>query len=352
MDGFYFVVPDTSPLALSVANDPLLFRKELIYAGTFEKKTDNIKFSVDEQTLRHWHNTFIAMSANGIEIPVPKEHTTDPDAKRGTLIKTEIALNPKGLPALFGFIRFKDAESAKQGKHNNVSIFVPNDFTDGKSNTYYRPIAHVALTDYPVIPGLGKFESIALSLVSEQQTMSLKAIAKRLGVDDKTADAELEGAISKAIDALLKKVEAAASNPPANPPAPTGENPPANPPTEGNPPANPPVVSAAFVSMLRENRNNKLQALVAGGQITPAVREAIAAEHCNDKTLSLALSASGSNDGFDSLCAALAKNDVVKLREQTGAQGTTVALSHTLDPANNPLLANAERRAAEAKAAK
>lgn len=348
--GILYVVQQTEPLELS-GNDPLLRRKELIYTGSFEKKTktESIKFAVDETVLQHWHNTFIAMSANGVDVPVPKEHTADPDARRATVVRTEIAQNKRGLRALYGYFKFKDAESLKLAEQANVSIFVPDEYTDGKSNKYFRPIRHVALTDYPVIPGLEGFETIALSEVLD---MSLSAIAKKLGVKDDGDEKEIEAAVSKAIDALLKKVEAATSNPPPNPnpPTPNPPNPnPADPPTNPNPaPANPPVVSASFVNMLRDNRTMKLSQLVQCGKISPVVRDALTAQYCNDKTLSLSLSSAG-DDGFETTVAALAKNEsIVSFKEKTGPQA--LALSHPLDSKENPLLKDAERRAKEAAA--
>lgn len=346
----FYSVPATQPMELVLAaNDPLVYRKELIYCGSFHKKTqsEDIRFDVDETVLQHWHNTFLAMSANGVEVPVPIEHTTDLTKKRGKLIKTEIALNKKGIPALFGYIRFNDEKSVAECKNANTSIFVPNEITDGKSNKYHRPMQHIALTDYPIIPGLESFQAIAASLV-EKPSMSLKSIAEKLKIDgaDKLEDAKLESAISAAIDELLKKIDAAASNPPNLAPAPEVKK-------EGeNHPANPPVVSASHISMLRDNRTIKLDALVKAGAITPAVKDELAKQHCNDKTLSLALSATDATvpDSFDTLLKTLAMNNPVLLREQTGPQNSTIALSQ-LDEKDNPILKNAEKRRKEAQEA-
>lgn len=355
---YTYDVPNTEPLELS-GNNPLMRRKELIYAGDFEKRKDNIRFSVDERTLQHWHNTFVAMSANGVEVPVPKEHTTDPDLRRGTVKKTEVALNKRGIPALFGYIEFKDEESLKLASASNVSIFSPNEWTDGRGNLYHRPILHVAITDYPTIPGLEKFEAIALSLtLAENSEMALRSIAKKLGIDEKVEDAKLEAAISTAVDALIKKVAASASDPPtpgsdpANPPSPpvggTGGNP--TPTANNSPPAAVPVITASMVNLLRDNRSMKLEAMVKAGNITPAVRDELQKSFCNDNSLSLSLSNTDAKavDAFDATLAALAKNDPVKLREQTGPQATVMALSD-LDPATNPLVKNAEARALAAK---
>ena len=70
----------------------------------------------------------------------------------------ELGRNERGLPALYGCVRFRDGFDPDDSQ---VSIHVPPQFTDGLGRTYVRPIRHVAITDYPVIPGLGRFEALA-----------------------------------------------------------------------------------------------------------------------------------------------------------------------------------------------
>lgn len=327
--------------------DPLVRRKELIYIGNFRKKnnSEDIRFDVDETTLQHWHNTFIAMSANGIEVPVPEEHTTDLTKRRGTLIKTEIALNKRGLRALYGHIKFKDIESLKLAETTNASIFVPPELTDGKDNTYHHPITQVALTDYPVIPGLEKFQSIAASLVlSENSNMSLRAIAKSLGIKDDVEDKELETAIGKAIAELKKQIKA--SDPPEVTPTGAGAGAGAG---AGNLPANPPVVSLSMVNLLKDNRRMKLMDLQNKGKIVPAVREEFEKEYCSDTALKLSLSLSANDtDPFEKMLSIIANNEaVMSFAEKT--RGQSIALSNPIDAKENPLIAVAERLAKEAK---
>lgn len=362
MNDVLYIVPNTGALSLSNEKENI-YRKELIYVGDFHKKTktEDVKFSVNEPLLYHWHNTFLQMSAAGVEVPVPIEHTTDPEKKRGSLVATEVALNQKGIPALFGFIKFNSAKEADQLKNSNVSIFVPGEAASGKGTTFHYPIAHVALTDYPVIPGLGKFESLAASLVEKESSMNIKALAKKLGVGDDVADDKIESAINTAIDALLKKVEKPTVKASLATKLGIGEDGdiesavdsllkkvPASPAPVVPPPA---PVALGFVNMLRDNRKSKLAELVKANKISPAVVAELEKEYCTDGKLQLALSADGSvSDSFDTTIAALAKNDVVKFGEHSGPQTfTPVALSNNTDPAQNPLIADADRRAAESK---
>ena len=149
--------------------DGLTFRKELIYEDDFHKKTPTVDqhFTVDTLKLDHWCATGNRMISNGVPIPVPIKHTTDPEARRGSVVRFERGKNKNGKEALFGIIRFRDRKAAELAKSTDVSIFVPKDtVTDGKGREYVYPVRHVCLTDYPVIPGLSGFDAIAASLDS------------------------------------------------------------------------------------------------------------------------------------------------------------------------------------------
>lgn len=351
--GVYYIVPKTEPLALSDGGSALRYWKELIYQGDFVKKTPDteIHFSVDAGTLNYWQNTFREMQAAGVAVPVPLEHTDEPDKRRGTVVDVKLSTNNRGLLALYGLIEFADEEAAKLSKTADVSIFVDNEFTTGTGLTFNKAIRHVALTDYPVIPNLGKFESLAASFqeppTKGTNKMAIRAIADLLKIDPKITDEkELETAVSSAISELMKKVDAAASNPPES--KPNNDEPPGNPPNPA--PANPPAISASLLGILRDNRTHKLNSLVVAGKITPAVRDGLVSQYCADRVLSLSLQPNAAPDNFDSVVAALDKNEtVISFREKSGAQSVALSNPAALKAENNPLIANMERRAAAAK---
>ena len=146
--------------------DGLTFRKELIYADDFHKRnaTSNQKFTIDEMKLAHWEHVGNQMIADGVKVPTPLKHTDSPEANRGQIIRYERDTNSKGVPALYGVVKFRDAEAAKLANSTDISIFVPETpFYNGKGKKYEYGIRHVALTDYPVIPGLEGFVPIAAS---------------------------------------------------------------------------------------------------------------------------------------------------------------------------------------------
>lgn len=165
----------STPPAVEMADDEggLVFEKEIVHVGKFTKDEGDqqITYDIKESWLSHWVNTFAEMSEAGVSIAVPVEHTADPEKRRGTVLSMRKGLNDTGLPALFAKIRFRDQEAAKLAKESNVSIYVPRDYPNTKTGKKWQaPIAHVAITDNPVIADLGPFQAIAASLVfSEDQ---------------------------------------------------------------------------------------------------------------------------------------------------------------------------------------
>lgn len=347
-----------------------LYRKELIHVGDFV--ASNLRFSVTEAMLRHWQSTFAQFSSNGIEVPMPVEHTVDPEKRRGTIVGMDVAVNKRGQLALYGTAKFRDPEAEKLAASANVSIYVPAHFKDGEGREYEQPITHVALTDYPVIPGLEKFEALAASHVivlklsqgdftlditklnaaieavtaaataATEGQKTLTALAKN-PMDEQTQQAardaaaackEATAAASGALDAMLGTGEPAKPEPPKKDP---------EPPKPGEP--EPPKIAASMINMLRDNRGMKIDNLVREFRITKAVADDLKKTHCSDQALSLSLS--GSADSFDSLVSALAKNEpVLSSREKTGSQA--VRLSHVVDPSTNPVIRDAEERARRA----
>jgi hypothetical protein len=152
--------------------DQNVYRKELVYPGNFTKKdpnTQEVEFTlpVDERLMDHWAATFQKMAKNEVEVPLPIEHTTDPEKRRGTVIDLKKEYNPeRGTNSLYAYVKFRDAQTAASlAKTTQVSLFSPPNFSDGKGNSYVRPITHVALTDYPLVPGLSRFaKAVAASL--------------------------------------------------------------------------------------------------------------------------------------------------------------------------------------------
>lgn len=144
--------------------NPLVFWKEVAHAGTFFKGDQRI--DITPRHISHWEKTHRAMSQAGLTVPVPIEHTNDPERRRGKVLEMAARPNSNGIPALYAKIKFRDEEAAKM-KDSGVSIFVPKVAASGYGQTFVSPVQHVALTDYPVIPDLEPFaQALSLSLMT------------------------------------------------------------------------------------------------------------------------------------------------------------------------------------------
>lgn len=144
-----------------------LYKIETIPVGSWVK--DNAKsgeqhermpFEVDDALLSHWKETFNEMMQNGIEVPMPLDHTEDPEKRRATVVDFEISKNKEGKNTLYTIFKPRDESVIKELKDTSVSIYSPPKFVDGNGNEYHRPIRHVCFTDYPVIPGMSKMQKI------------------------------------------------------------------------------------------------------------------------------------------------------------------------------------------------
>ncbi len=386
--GYFFLCSDASFEQATLDKD--VFRKELIYPGHFLKKDSkgNVEFElpVDEALIDHWARTFKKMKAKGIEVPVPIEHTTDPELRRGTVVDLKKEFNKeRNAPALFAYIKFRDPETAaKLSKTTQVSLFSPPDFVDGTGETFTRPIRHVALTDYPLVPALGGFEkTIAASLVSCSQADIYKAstteglnmiseLADRLGVEypEGASDADIMDLIESAwnsdvpmdgsdeledlgdeVDPLGDEVVVDEEDPELS--GMDDEDAEFDDGTEPMFEDDEDVVdvvpaasfsaSANVVSQVAKARRTELEHLTRARKITPAVRDQLAAQFASPKQVSFSLSQTEGDDGFDGVIAALSLNKpVVRTGSRTGAQqnGSGGGV-HNQD---SPIVRDAQRR--------
>lgn len=356
---------------VQATENPLEFWKEVIYESPAGKKFQkgNLQFSVDKALINHWAKTGKAMLAEGIEHPLPLDHTSNPEKRRGSVVDLEPRQNPKrgGIWSLYEKVKFRDTEAAALAKTANVSILIEEEMTSGLGTKYKLPIVHTALTDYPVIPGLEPFQAVALSYnIPEQpgQAMTLQELATKMGLNPQLPPDQILAAIGAAWDQMKAKMAA----PPAAPPIPGA--PPAGPP---RPPglSDPPEeteeteteteetdkpegeVSLALVELSRDNRLMKIEKLALSRKITPAVRKDLEKRFCTPNALKLSLSreqGGGGDDGFKAVIETLNANEpVFDIKKKSGLQ-QAVELSNTseIDPKQSPLVKNADKRAASA----
>jgi hypothetical protein len=338
---------DADTWQLAEGHGEHVYRKEVFYVGDFlmqDGEGNRFPSAVTEEFIDELVATGTQMLSDGIDIPVPIEHTNSPEKKRGHVVKLAKEIDSKGRVGFFNYVKFRDADSAKAFANSDVSAYITPKFTSGNGKTYHRPLRHLALTDYPVIPALDRFEAISLSLSSGASNMPLKSLAKRLGItlEDGDDDAAIQKKIVTAYKAKGKPApkEAKLSDPPADPPNDPKKEPAKQPETK--------KVSPLLLSSIKDSRSAKLEKLVAERRITPSQRDVILSDYCTDEGITLALSDTAVDDGFDGLLNVLAKNEpYLKSGEHSGPQVLELGISDQQGE-KNPLIADMEKRAKSA----
>ena len=320
------------------------FTKELIKVGSYVKESDDIDFEITAETLKHWVATFGLMKTNGIKVPIPEGHTYDADKNRGYLIELEIKKD-----ALIGTIELIGQDAVELATRNDVSIFSPPEWIDGKGNKYTRPIIHVAITSYPVIPGLKEFEAIAASLFSGdlmpkttkkelKLAMDFERFGEALGIAEELTDENAEELIMAKI-VMLREQRDMAKEEVAKLQAEIAKSAGGDEPTSDEIAAS----NATLFGLQKDNRKMKIDHLVERGNITPAVAKKLIETYTSNDALALSMNGS---DSFDSVLSAMAENDPVVLKEKTGAQSTlTLAKTTVNEDGDNVLVADAKKRA-------
>lgn len=328
------------------------FRKELIRTGSY-RTIDDVEFTVDEAALDNWALQFSRMGNNGVKVPVPTGHTTAAEANRGWMVD----IFREG-DSLIGVVDLVGEDAIAMAGRSDVSLYSPAHYKDGKGNEYTWPITHVALCTDPVIPGLDGFVPLAASLgntpvqvpvftVHKETPVSFdfKKIQKTLGIEETVTEANADKAIVASFSGVTAKVGTLMGEVKTL----TADLATAKAAKPGEP--KPKDIDPELLRLSRENHGMRLDTLVATGRITPAVRDKLKGVFIGDDGAALKLSlSSGTSGQFGLVLDALTDNDPVKLGEQTRAQ--TLSLSGGLgdNTANSSLVADAERRAKEAKA--
>lgn len=309
-----------------------MYKKELIRTGDFVKESDGIDFAITADTLSHWVDTFNRMKENGVEVPVPISHyESDADGNRGYV--RDMFVEGDGL---FATIELIGEDGILAAKRNDVSIYCPVEWVDGAGNVYYRPIVHVALTPYPIIPGLKEFESLAASLLVKSETKQMDFTKLKAGLnigtevtDDNAVELVLS-AVAKFKETHTKELEEIKK---VNDQALK---------LSGEVKTPDPVL----VKLACENRDMKLSALVSAGKVTPKVKLELQKLFSDHETLSLSLGR-GIDDHFDALVEILTVNDPVSLKEKSGAQDLSLS-GATRSEKQTSLVADAQARAKKA----
>jgi len=286
-----------------------LFRKPILRAGQFEKESEDALIEITQE-----HIDFLA-GAFSHRIPVPLEHTEDPEKNRGWVNRVE----QEG-EALYGVFEF--SALIVDPNDFDTSVYIP--IKDGKM----QPIRHVALTSYPVVDGLGKFEAIACSLVSPKEliTVEWEKVKAAAGLSSDLTDENAVEVLSAHYADLRAKLAALeCSNAKLK---------------EELPPKEKQVVlSQKILKLAKDGREIKIKAL----KLSKAVQDKLVATYCSDEGVALALSETAV-DNFDEVISALEQNEPLDFTEKSGVQ-----LSDKSKEKESGLIINARNRAAAVK---
>jgi hypothetical protein len=357
LDDMILICPkDTGEFVLSdqKASGKTLYRKELIYPGKFWQLKGGrplFEFEVTDSDLDHWAKTFSEMTSAGHEVPVPVEHTTDPEANRGFVRKMAKEFDAeKKRNGLYGYVEFADGHE-NLAHTTNVSIHTKPEFKDTQGRVFDQPIKHVALTNYPLIPGLGKFKAIVASQVdSTENPAMMQELATALGVQFSPNDDD-----ATIMQAIIDQFGPGAGTPPTDPNAQgytasqvekivlqDRKERKALLLSEGSDP----IISPSLAKTVASGRVGRIKALVHERKISPAKAKQLEKRFCDSDHMELVLSEEakgGNGDAFEEVMLTLSD-----LPESQPGRGE-LTLAQIGEGGQDPLIADAEARAKKAK---
>ena len=336
---------------ISSSTGELTYEKELAYVGDFYKASEDLEFSITEEFIDHWCRSENSMSMAEMEIPLPSKHTEESGFKKGKVSSFSKKIDSQGRTGLFGKVAFDNQEAADKFKNSGVSIYVKKDVTVPTTKEFITfPVTHVALTDYPVLPGMDSFTEVAASLNAEpaftknlfkkegDKMNHVLKLAETLDIDVEDAEdaaTKISGKfkeLSDTVVSLSDEIKAIKK------------------PEEKK--KDLPVISASMFDMMQENRENKITKLLEEGYVTPAQVKDVEAKYLNKEAIVLALSSEGDTDDFNWFYKNALKGGKNALHGdgETGLQveETILSLSDIQDPKKNSLLKTIESRYATA----
>jgi hypothetical protein len=296
------------------------YYKTIAKVGEYVHTGAKFDFAITNDLLDHWNLSFKEFNEAGIKVPIPLGHSVDPKLNKGFV--TGLFKNQDKLIAQMDLVA---SEADDLVASQDVSLYSPPEYEDSKGKKHKRPIVHVALTPYPVLPGLGDFSDKAiacslnlsdseieeLKLSLKGRSMDLEKLKGAFGVEEVTEDSLIEKfqSLSTERDELQKKIKTAGKKL---------------------------ELSKPMLEIVTDSRMTKVDSLVKDRKIAPAVGESLKKILCSEDRISLALS--NEDKTFEELVLAFSQGpDIFDNLELSRHQGT-------LDPDKNPLIKNAKAR--------
>ena len=143
----------------SQSDDTQVFKKDMISLGTYVHPVHKWKLNVTLDRMKKWVSAFSTMKENGVDVEVPLDHSLSAGKNIGYLKDMMIEGG-----TLFGILEIRGQDSIDIVRRNkNVSVWIAQDYKDGKGNSYGEVIKHCSVVQQPVVPQQADFIPIAAS---------------------------------------------------------------------------------------------------------------------------------------------------------------------------------------------
>lgn len=152
-------LPDKMAISTPVTADTISlgrsqWRKGLIKVGSYVHPVHGWKLNVTIDTLRGWTDSFKAMRAAGVKVPITVDHSGKADAVLGELVGMSVEGDwLVGDHAISG----EKGEGLVQQQAVDVSVEIDRDFHDGTGRGYGSAITASSLVPHPIVPGQTPF---------------------------------------------------------------------------------------------------------------------------------------------------------------------------------------------------
>lgn len=186
--------------AVELAKNSRIFRKEVLRTGTFNYQGQRLDFT--PQYLDGLAKAYSEQAFDSVPLVfagADNRHTQDIERIRGNSLGFE-----REGDSLFAFVQASNDDAAKVLRENpdiGVSLRIEPELERADGKRWPAAVQHVFATANPVIPGLGRWESVDLG-VDDAETEFLDLSAFEFGRDDYTPEENEMSAPNGAPDQL------------------------------------------------------------------------------------------------------------------------------------------------------
>jgi hypothetical protein len=146
------------------------FWRQAIRDGEYKHPSLGFRVPVDLSRRQQWESSFKKLQANGVAVPIVKDHKETADNTLGYVV--DVKNEGLWLWELHQYLGDADRDTALK---NKISIGINPNFKDGQGRAYGDTIIHSAITPAPIVDGQG--EAVPLSANSGGSQSALLLLA-------------------------------------------------------------------------------------------------------------------------------------------------------------------------------